>query len=105
MEFLEPIAPKGKRVPSNFKTTQVSFNLDSFHPRDIMDLHIETREDVYQDVMKYTISMNKLQASVNRLEHLLKNNNSSCKSKKMKIMYLEKQICQLENEPHNLDLV
>ena len=81
MEIIDPIKLGGKIVPSNCNTTQANFNLDSFNPKDIMELHRKIEEGVYWDVIKYTMSTNKLQDLVNKLESQLKNERSSTKAR------------------------
>ena len=55
--------------------------------------------------MKYTMSTNKLQSSIDRLDHFLKNEKSFIKAKQLKITNLEQQISKLEKDPNNSDLV
>ena len=91
LAHLELIAPGGNKDPSNYKTTQVMINLDTFRSHDIMELHKQTGEGVFRDDMKYTTITNKLQGSVTHLERLHKNEKAASKAKQIKIGELEKK--------------
>ena len=72
MVVLETIMPRGKKTPSNFRTTQLTFNFDAFIPKDKMELHRKTGEGVFHDIIKSTMNVEKLHNTISTVNPLLR---------------------------------
>jgi hypothetical protein len=67
MVVLEPKAQIVK-ITKDYKAAKVSVKLDQINLVDKMDLHRQTREIVFKDVMQTSLGMIKLQTMVNKIQ-------------------------------------
>jgi hypothetical protein len=67
MVILDPKAQNVK-IAIDYKVVELSLKLDQIHIVDKIDLHRQTEEMVFRDVMQNSLSMNKLQSMADKIQ-------------------------------------
>jgi hypothetical protein len=100
LEILESFGPS-IQGHDNYKATNFSLNLDDIPLTDKMGLHNQTREMVNRDILKTTLSLQRLQKMNNQLKQQLKQEQTSSRVKQMRIDDLEKKLVKVRDDATN----
>ena len=104
MEFLQEQFPHPKTVV-DYKKTSFEFDVKEVHLVDQMDMHRKTWEMIFSTLKKTSLTVSKLQVSMNNIQSQLKMEKKSSLAKENKLKSLEELVLKIGYDPSNVKAV
>jgi hypothetical protein len=100
LEILESSGPS-IHGHDNYKATNFSLNLDDIPLPNKMGLHNQTGEMITRDIMKTSLSLQRLQRMNSQLKQQLKQEQTSSRVKQLKVEDLERRLVKMRDDATN----